>query len=232
MKQKGFTLIELLVVVAIIGILAAVGVLAYSGYTASSKKKAAIANFQLVSKFATHETAKCTKLGLETSFNDYFGCNALNGSRITTTRKIHLVAHSTCVALGGLTYRSFSQSGSISNPYAPDEPACGRDSNFHGRFDMRGGRFYARSDSYIETKSVHVTSNSDRSMFVVNKCPSYGKDNLLGMVVFTAGGSTGANTCPVISKKNALFGDVGVASCIASPCTDPNNILYRTFSFD
>ena len=187
-----------------------------------------MANFQLVSKFAMHETAKCTKLGLETSFNDYFGCNALNGSRITTTRKIHLVAHSTCVALGGLTYRSFSQSGSISNPYAPDEPACGRDSNFHGRFDMRGGRFYARSDSYIETKSVHVTSNSDRSMFAVNKCPSYGKDHMLGMVLFI----NGVNNCPVIKQKTTQFGDVGVASCIASPCSDPNNILFRTFSFD
>ena len=233
MNQKGFTLIELLVVVAIIGILAAVGVLAYSGYTASSKKKAAIANFQLVSKFATHETAKCTKLGLETAFNDYFGCNAFNGSRTTNARKMLLVAHSTCVALGGLTYRGRSLStGSINNPYATNEPACGRDSNFHGQFDRQGKKYIARSDSYIETKSVHVTSNSDRSMFVVNKCPSYGKDNMLGMVVFTGGGSTGVNTCPVIKQKTTQFGDVGVASCIASPCSDPNNILFRTFSFD
>ena len=229
MKQKGFTLIELLVVVAIIGILAAVGVLAYSGYTASSKKKAAIANFQMVSKFAMHETAKCTKLGLETSFNDYFGCNALNGSRTTTTRKIHLVAHSTCVALGGLTYRGRSiSSGSINNPYAANEPACGKDSNFHGRFDRQGRKYIARSDSFIETKSIFVTSNSDNSMFAVHNCPSYGKDNMLGMVVFM----TGNNNCPVVKQKNTRFGDVGVASCIASPCLDPNNILYRTFSFD
>ena len=228
MKQKGFTLIELLVVVAIIGILAAVGVLAYSGYTASSKKKAAMANFQLVSKFAMHETAKCTKLGRETSFNDYFGCNALNGS-LTTARKVHLVAHSTCVALGGLTYRGRSiSSGSINNPYAPNEPACGRDSNFHGRFDRQGRKYTARSDSFIETKSIFVTSNSDNSMFVTHKCPSSGKDNMLGMVVFM----TGNNNCPVVKQKNTLFGDVGVASCIASPCLDPNNILYRTFSFD
>ena len=208
MKQKGFTLIELLVVVAIIGILAAVGVLAYSGYTASSKKKAAIANFQLVSKFSTHETAKCTKLGLETAFNDYFGCNAFNGSRTTNARKMLLVAHSTCVALGGLTYRgrSFS-SGSINNPYAPNEPACGRDSNFHGKFDRQGTKYIARSDSYIETKSVHVTSNSDRSMFAVNKCPSYGKDHMLGMVLFI----NGVNNCPVVKQKTTLFGDAGVA---------------------
>ena len=228
MKQKGFTLIELLVVVAIIGILAAVGVLAYSGYTASSKKKAAMANFQLVSKFAMHETAKCTKLGYETSFNDYFGCNAFDGAH-HTSRKVHLVAHSTCVALGGLTYRGRSiSSGSINNPYAPNEPACGKDSNFHGKFDRQGRKYTARSDSFIETKSVHVTSNSDNSMFAVNKCPSYGKDHMLGMVLFT----NGVNNCPVLKQKTTLFGDVGVASCIASPCLDPNNILFRTFSFD
>ena len=228
MKQKGFTLIELLVVVAIIGILAAVGVVAYSGYTAVSKKKAAMANFQMVYKFAMHETSKCTQLGNETSFYDYFGCNAFDGAR-TTARKVHLVAHSTCVALGGLTYRgrSFS-SGSINNPYEPKEPACGRDSNFHGQFDRQGRKYIARSDSYIETKSVHVTSNSDRSMFAVNKCPSYGKDHMLGMVLFI----NGVNNCPVVKQKNTRFGDVGVASCIASPCLDPNNILYRTFSFE
>ena len=229
MKQKGFTLIELLVVVAIIGILAAVGVLAYSGYTASSKKKAAMANFQLVSKFAMHETAKCTKLGNETSFNGYFGCNSFNRSNITNARKMLLVAHSTCVALGGLTYRGRSiSSGSINNPYAPNEPACGKDSNFHGKFDRQGRKYTARSDSFIETKSVHVTSNSDNSMFAVNKCPSYGKDHMLGMVLFT----NGVNNCPVLKQKTTLFGDVGVASCIASPCLDHNNILYRTFSFD
>ena len=228
MKQKGFTLIELLVVVAIIGILAAVGVVAYSGYTAVSKKKAAMANFQMVYKFAMHETSKCTQLGNETSFYDYFGCNAFDGAR-TTARKVHLVAHSTCVALGGLTYRgrSFS-SGSINNPYEPKEPACGRDSNFHGQFDRQGTKYIARSDSYIETKSIFVTSNSDNSMFVTHRCPSSGKDNMLGMVVFM----TGHNNCPVVKQKNALFGDVGIASCIASPCLDPNNILYRTFSFD
>ena len=228
MNQKGFTLIELLVVVAIIGILAAVGVVAYSGYTAVSKKKAAMANFQMVYKFAMHETSKCTQLGNETSFYDYFGCNAFAGAR-TTARKVHLVAHSTCVALGGLTYRgrSFS-SGSINNPYEPKETACGRDSNFHGQFDRQGRKYIARGDSYIETKSVHVTSNSDNSMFAVNKCPSYGKDHMLGMVLFI----NGVNNCPVVKQKNTRFGDVGVASCIASPCLDPNNILYRTFSFD
>ena len=228
MKQKGFTLIELLVVVAIIGILAAVGVAAYSGYTAFSKKKAAMANFQMVYKFAMHETSKCTQLGNETSFYDYFGCNAFDGAR-TTARKVHLVAHSTCVALGGLTYRgrSFS-SGSINNPYAANEPACGKDSNFHGRFDRQGRKYIARSDSFIETKSIFVTSNSDNSMFAVHNCPSYGKDNMLGMVVFI----NGVNNCPVVKQKNTRFGDVGVASCIASPCLDPNNILYRTFSFD
>ena len=228
MKHKGFTLIELLVVVAIIGILAAVGVAAYSGYTAFSKKKAAMANFQMVYKFAMHETSKCTQLGNETSFYDYFGCNAFDGAR-TTARKVHLVAHSTCVALGGLTYRgrSFS-SGSINNPYEPKEPACGRDSNFHGQFDRQGRKYIARGDSYIETKSVHVPSNSDNSMFAVNKCPSYGKDHMLGMVLFI----NGVNNCPVVKQKNTRFGDVGVASCIASPCLDPNNILYRTFSFE
>ena len=228
MKDKGFTLIELLVVVAIIGILAAVGVVAYSGYTAVSKKKAAMANFQMVYKFAMHETSKCTQLGNETSFYDYFGCNAFDGAR-TTARKVHLVAHSTCVALGGLTYRGRSiSSGSINNPYAPNEPACGKDSGFHGKFDRQGRTYTARSDSFIETKSVHVTSNSDRSMFAVNKCPSYGKDHMLGMVLFI----NGVNNCPVVKQKNTRFGDVGVASCIASPCLDPNNILYRTFSFD
>ena len=116
---------------------------------------------------------------LETAFNDNFGCNAFNGSRTTNARKMLLVAHSTCVALGGLTYRGRSiSSGSINNPYAANEPACGKDSNFHGQFDRQGRKYTARSDSFIETKSVHVTSNSDRSMFVVNKCPSYGKDNL------------------------------------------------------
>ena len=229
MKQKGFTLIELLVVVAIIGILAAVGVVAYSGYTAVSKKKAAMANFQMVYKFAMHETSKCTQLGNETSFYDYFGCNTFNDSRTTNARKMLLVAHSTCVALGGLTYRgrSFS-SGSINNPYAANEPACGKDSNFHGQFDRQGRKYIARSDSYIETKSIYVSSNSDNSMFVVHRCPSYGKDNMLGMVVFM----TGDNNCPVVKQKNTRFGDVGVASCIASPCLDPNNILYKTFSFD
>ena len=230
MKQKGFTLIELLVVVAIIGILAAVGVVAYSGYTAVSKKKAAMANFQMVYKFAMHETSKCTQLGNETSFYDYFGCNAFNDSRTTNARKMLLVAHSTCVALGGLTYRgrSFS-SGSINNPYAANEPACGKDSNFHGQFDRQGRKYTARSDSFIETKSIFVTSNSDRSMFAVHKCPSYGKDHMLGMVLFM----NGVNNCPVVKQhKTTRFGDVGVASCIASPCLDPNNILYRTFSFD
>ena len=230
MKQKGFTLIELLVVVAIIGILAAVGVVAYSGYTASSKKKAAIANFQMASKFAMHETAKCTKLGLETSFNDYFGCNTLNGS-LTTARKVHLVAHSTCVALGGLTYRDRSiTKGSIKNPYAPTEPACGKDSNFKGRFDQQGGKYTARSDSYIETSSIHVTSNSDRSMFVFGKCPSYGKDNMLGMVVFMSGD----HSCPVVRQIDTQysFGEINLASCVASPCSDPNNIVVRDFSFD
>ena len=66
-----------------------------SKYQTSSKKKAAMANFQLVSKFAMHETAKCTKLGNETSFNDYFGCNSFNRSNITNARKMLLVAHST-----------------------------------------------------------------------------------------------------------------------------------------
>ena len=229
MKQKGFTLIELLVVVAIIGILAAVGVLAYSGYTASSKKKAAMANFQLVSKFAMHETAKCTKLGNETSFNGYFGCNSFNRSNITNARKMLLVAHSTCVALGGLTYRGRSiSSGSINNPFAPNEPACGKKSGFHGKFDRQGRKYTARSNSFIETSSIFVTSNSDNSMFTTYGCPSSGKDNMLGMIVFM----TGDNNCPVVKQKNTLFGDVGVASCIASPCLDPNNILYRTFSFD
>ena len=230
MKQKGFTLIELLVVVAIIGILAAVGVAAYSGYTAFSKKKAAMANFQMVYKFAMHETSKCTQLGNETSFYDYFGCNAFDGAR-TTARKVHLVAHSTCVALGGLTYRgrSFS-SGSINNPYEPKEPACGRDSNFHGQFDRQGTKYIARSDSYIETKSVHVTSNSDRSMFVVNKCPSYGKDNMLGMVVFM----TGDHNCSVVRQidTQSQLNAISLASCVASPCSDPNNIVVRDFSFD
>ena len=230
MKQKGFTLIELLVVVAIIGILAAVGVLAYSGYTASSKKKAAIANFQMASKFAMHETAKCTKLGLETSFNDYFGCNAFDGTR-TTARKVHLVAHSTCVALGGLTYRGRSiTKGTIKNPYVSNKPACGKDSNFKGRFDRQGGKYIARSDSYIETGSLYVTTNSDSSMFGFGKCPSYGKDNMLGMIVFM----TGDHSCPVVRQIDTQrqFYAISLASCVASPCSDPNNIIARDFSFD
>ena len=55
------------------------------------------------------------KVGNETSFNDYFGCNSFNGS---LQQMLDLVAHSTCVALGGLTYRGRSiSSGSIKNPY-------------------------------------------------------------------------------------------------------------------
>ena len=59
--------------------------------------------------------------------------------------------------------------------------------NFKGRFDRQGGKYIARSDSYIETGSLYVTTNSDSSMFGFGKCPSYGKDNMLGMVVFMTG---------------------------------------------
>jgi len=170
-------------------------------------------------------------LELEIAFNDLFGCNSFNRSNITTSSKILLVAHSTCVALGGLTYRDRSLTkGSINNPYAPTEPACGKDSNFKGRFDQQGGKYTARSDSYIETGSLYVTSNSDRSMFAFGKCPSYGKDNMLGIVVFMSGD----HNCPVVRQidNQYQFGEISLASCVASPCSDPNNIVVRDFSFD
>ena len=178
-----------------------------------------------------HETAKCTKLGNETSFNDYFGCNSFNDSRTTNARKMLLVAHSTCVALGGLTYRGRSiTKGTIKNPYVSNKPACGKDSNFKGRFDRQGGKYIARSDSYIETGSLYVTTNSDSSMFGFGKCPSYGKDNMLGMVVFM----TGDHNCSVVRQidTQSQFNAISLASCVASPCSDPNNIVVRDFSFD
>ena len=228
MKPKGFTLIELLVVGAIIGILSAVGVVAYNGYTKGSKRAAAEANFDMVFKYAMHETAKCTIVELEIAFNDFLGCNSFNQTN-SNSFKVLLVAHSTCVALGGLTYRGRSLTkGSIKNPYAPTEPACGQDSNFKGRFDRQGNKYTARSDSYIETGSLYVTSNSDRSMFAFGRCPSYGKDNMLGVVVFMSG----TNNCPVVKQIDTQFGDLTVASCVASPCSDPNNIVVRDFSFD
>jgi len=141
------------------------------------------------------------------------------------------VAHSTCVALGGLTYRGRSiTKGTIKNPYVSNKPACGKDSNFKGRFDRQGGKYIARSDSYIETGSLYVTTNSDSSMFGFGKCPSYGKDNMLGMVVFM----TGDHNCSVVRQidTQSQFNAISLASCVASPCSDPNNIVVRDFSFD
>ena len=64
-----------------------------------------------------HETAKCTMLELEIAFNDFFGCNSFNQTN-SNSFKVLLVAHSTCVALGGLTYRGRSiTEGTIKNPY-------------------------------------------------------------------------------------------------------------------
>ena len=116
------------------------------------------------------------------------------------------------------------------NPYVSNKPACGKDSNFKGRFDRQGGKYIARSDSYIETGSLYVTTNSDSSMFGFGKCPSYGKDNMLGMVVFM----TGDHNCSVVRQidTQSQFNAISLASCVASPCLDPNNIVVRNFSFD